>query len=311
MTDQHESCLFVINPSAGAGKALRSWNKLHTYLQNKGIQHHSWISTSAEDLHTYVAQAAVQGQRQIFGMGGDGTIHLILNACLSTGIPLHEFEFAQIPVGTGNDWLKSYGRYAADPVLFYEGLAGGDVKQQMVCRLEFGGTTRFSMNMTGLGFSGKVVETVQRNTLIKKTGAAGYVLSLILSLFAYRDRAVRIVINGFEVRTVLFHLSMGIGKFAGGGMKFCPQADPASRDLELSIVSRINRWKVVRHVLDLFNGSYQKLSEVEVKKGNTISIEAEIPLPLECDGEYLGRFDGLDIEVLPERMNVRVPRANQ
>ena len=96
---------FIINPTAGGGRAKRVEAELRAELERRGVAY--------EMLHTTALNHAVQLSREaaaradceaVISVGGDGTTFEVATGLKNTGKPL-----GIIPAGTGNDFIKSVG----------------------------------------------------------------------------------------------------------------------------------------------------------------------------------------------------------
>ena len=57
-----------------------------------------------------VDKAIKQGYRNIISVGGDGTLHHVVNGIMKQRyIKTSKIKLGVIPLGTGNDWIKTYG----------------------------------------------------------------------------------------------------------------------------------------------------------------------------------------------------------
>jgi len=56
-----------------------------------------------------VQNAIQQGFRNIISVGGDGTLHNIVNGVMMQRyVKSSDITIAVLPIGTGNDWIKTY-----------------------------------------------------------------------------------------------------------------------------------------------------------------------------------------------------------
>jgi len=99
----------TVNPNSGAGKAGKDWPKIKEKLTKAGLEFDFAISTKHRENIDQVGQAIKDGYRKIIGVGGDGTLHHIVNAIFTQNeVTSTEIEVALISIGTGNDWVRHY-----------------------------------------------------------------------------------------------------------------------------------------------------------------------------------------------------------
>ena len=98
----------IMNPTSGNGKSKKSWPHISTLLTNHGIRF-SYAFTKYSKHESELAQNAIKnGFTKIISVGGDGTLHHIVNGIMSQNfIETTTIQVAVIPIGTGNDWVKN------------------------------------------------------------------------------------------------------------------------------------------------------------------------------------------------------------
>ena len=103
------SWYIIINPTSGNGAAVKKWNKIKTYLAQFKIPFAHSFSSYSKHEEILVSEALKIGHRKIICVGGDGTLHHIINGIMTQKYAaISEIIVAVIPIGTGNDWVKTY-----------------------------------------------------------------------------------------------------------------------------------------------------------------------------------------------------------
>jgi YegS/Rv2252/BmrU family lipid kinase len=303
--------LIVVNPVAGTGKGAKIWDKILQHFQGNIETQNVLVTDRESSISERLPSLLHSGLKNICVVGGDGTLHSVVNTIYRNNFHLEEFKFFQIPVGTGNDWIKSHGVNRLEPIQLFKCLTKGTQKEQSLGLITYGDRKQQSkeifVNMTGLGFSGDVVRNTVERQWMKKSGALGYLVSLIYSLAGYTNKWVSITTDTIKDECELFHMSIGIGKYAGGGMMFCPMAIPSDRNFAISRVQKISRFKVIRNLLGLFNGNYVALKEVSTYKASQVIIKSDKPIPVESDGEFLGEHQLVKIQIIDTPLIFLVP----
>jgi YegS/Rv2252/BmrU family lipid kinase len=284
----------IVNPVAGGGRAFRLVEEVKKGFQAKDLRLKVAWSAAPGDIFYWAQQALEQGFRNLLVMGGDGSVHELVNAICK--YPLSEdapVSIGVIPSGAGNDWVRGYFNTSKIPV-FIDSFAEKQIQAQEVCRLQLSHPDnkpceRYFVNVAGAGFSGHVVETVAKWRHLS-LGPLTYLIALVYCLFKYREVEATICIDGKEQTCNLFNLSLGKGHFFGGGIHILPHASPVSGTIAISIVDKINRFKVASKVGQLFKGTYGNTREAQLVDGKTLELHAEKALPFEAEGEFLGLF---------------------
>lgn len=138
-----------------------------------------------------------------------------------------------------------------------------------------------------------------------RTGLLVYLQSLIVAFLEYKIRKVNIKVDRTQVEDLIFSVSVGIGKFNGGGMMQAPDAVPNNGIFEVTLIKKIGVWGILTNLAGLYNGTYVKDSRVVCYKAKEVFISSQKPLAGEVDGESLGKSQ-FHIEILPKKLQVIV-----
>ncbi len=99
-----ERVAVLINPRAGSGRAAGVGHRVVGELRQAGLQVQELVGSDARAAGRLVSQAAADGVDAVIACGGDGLVHLALQAVAETSTVL-----GVIPCGSGNDFAGSLG----------------------------------------------------------------------------------------------------------------------------------------------------------------------------------------------------------
>ena len=108
----------VVNIFAASKKAGAMWRKAETVLLEAGVPFISEKTGDHGNAMNLTCVACERGYRNFIAVGGDGTVHDVLEGIMffmesrrlaGDDISLSDFTLAVIPVGSGNDWIKTTG----------------------------------------------------------------------------------------------------------------------------------------------------------------------------------------------------------
>jgi diacylglycerol kinase family enzyme len=148
--------------------------------------------------------------------------------------------------------------------------------------------SRYFINIAGMGFDAMVAK---KTNVQKDKGRGGtflYFINIFSSLFSYRFSRALITMDQERINRDVFSMNVSICQYNGGGMKQAPFAKPDDGLFDITIIRAIGKFKVIRNVSKLFDGSFVKLPEVSIFTSSKVSIMSETPMYLEVDGESLG-----------------------
>ena len=103
------SFFIVVNPSSGNTNFKKSWETITHFLKLKNINFSYSFTEYRKHEVILVDKAIKQGYRNIISVGGDGTLHHVVNGIMKQRyIKPSKIKLGVIPLGTGNDWIKTY-----------------------------------------------------------------------------------------------------------------------------------------------------------------------------------------------------------
>lgn len=297
----------IVNPSAGGGKAQTHIHEIELLLTNQSIDFEIDVTARPGDAIKIATEAILHGFRKFIVAGGDGTLNEVANAILSQRVvDSKEIILSQLPLGTGNDWRRTYG-IPSNLKACIQLIKTGKTALQDVGLITFQNAgvekQQYYINVAGCGFDAHVTADANKKKLEGKSGMMTYIGSLISSLSTYKDPEVSIEIDGKRHSAKMFTVLAGICKYAGNAMKLVPHAVPDNGMLEIVWVTSMRRMKIVMNIARLFSGSFVRLNEVHLDSCRNLKITSTSPVLLQVDGESVGETP---VEIKLESSRLRV-----
>lgn len=302
----------VVNPAAGNGKGKRSWPEIEKLLMQMGIEYEAVHSEHSGHIIEVVKAALAKGYRYLAAVGGDGTAHEVVNGIFrQTEVPTQEVIFAMIPVGTGNDWIRTHGipnRFKKAILL----MKAGNTKLHDIGKIDYldmddRPQMRYFINVAGLGYDAFVTRASKHGS--RWMGNKLYYLTTILRCVTqYKATRARLVYDDAEVEGSIYSAAVGICIYNGGGAQFVPQAVPDDGLFALTYFQNIGAWDVVMNSRRFYNGTVTALPQATAAQTKLVIMEPvgdDLTL-LEADGEFLGKIPAR-FELLPLALRVIVP----
>ena len=310
----------VVNVFAASRKAGSIWKNAAVMLEEAGVPYKARFTGGELNATALSRKSAAEGYRNFIAVGGDGTIHDVLNGigeyvASAEGVSFSDFTLAVIPVGSGNDWVKSVGvpRDIREAVrLVAEGVRRKQdvVKVSVLDAADLEAeplTVSYMANIAGVGLDARVCEIVNRKKEQGKRGKKLYVSAL---LYCIRHRVpvrASIVCDGVEIFNGKYlSIAFGTGKFSGGGMRQTPLAVIDDGLTDVTVIPDIPLMTIAKEVPKLFTGTFHKvdvLTQARCRKVTVIPAKEADAEPVEVDGEVVGRapVDG-DVTVIFHRL---------
>lgn len=299
--------VLILNPHAGGGKGAKDKRKIIKHLKKNGFEFETFVSEYPRHIISLTNHVIQNGRRKIIMAGGDGSLNEVVNGIFSqTEVMPDEITVAMIPVGTGNDWIKTFG-IPNDYKKAIKRIIKEKTIRQDVGKISFDGNgkpaIRFFANMAGFGFDAMVAE--KANTLKNKgrSGILVYIQSLVSSFIHFQICKTRMQIDQEEINELIFSTSIGIGKYNGGGMMQAPGAVPNNGEFQVTVIRKIGIFGILRNIVGLYNGKFVNDYRVSTYPAKHIKITSERNIAGEADGEILGNHS-FEIEIIPQKLNV-------
>lgn len=325
--ETNQKWLAVVNVFAASRKAGSIWKKAALRLEAAGVDYKARFTGGEYNATGLARKAASEGYRRFLAVGGDGTIHDVLNGIAeyvyspeSEGVKLSDFTLAVVPVGSGNDWVKSVG-VPCDVNAAVDLISQGNIGRQDVVRVNvYDGmpedgqecrvvATSYMANIAGIGLDARVCEIVNRK---KEQGYRGKKLYVSALLYCIRHRVpvyARVICDGKEVfRGKYLSMAFGIGRYSGGGMRQTSLAVMDDGLLDVTVIPDIPLWTIAKEVPKLFTGTFHKvdvLTQARCRKVTVLPDSGSDAEPVEVDGEVIGRAP-VCMEVLEDQLNIVV-----
>ena len=268
-------CAFIVNPAAGNGFALKTMDHLRERLDTAGINYTVHLTEKPGHATEIAAGLAKDGRIDaVISVGGDGTAGEVAAGMTGTGKAM-----GIIPAGTGNDFIKTAG-IPNDPDLAMDLLLKGNAAS-----IDTGTVNdRFFLNVCGTGFDVTVLDYAEKEKK-KHRGLTPYFLGLLKAIFHYQSVHLSMTLDGKDEEGQYLICSVANGRFIGGGIPICPEADISDGKLDAVLIRNIHRWQIPFYLPGLMMSKalqfritrHCKVSEIRIEGQNLrINIDGDI-----------------------------------
>lgn len=294
----------ILNPTSGKGKGLELGQAFLLELQKLGVEVEDLSGRdyleATENGRAAIARSSIDA---LAVAGGDGMVHLGVNLCAGTDVPL-----AIMPCGTGNDAAMTLGIPVDDPVQAAE-LAVSTFDHPRITDLGLGITSvrRFYFfNSASAGFDAIVNRRANRWKFPK--GPSRYTLAMLFELVGFKSLRYYAKIDGRERQLDGMLCAIANGPSYGGGMLVAPKATVDDGLLDLFIVHKISKLELVRVFPKVFTGEHVSHPAVEIVRASTITLLSE-GVPVYADGEPAGQLP-MTVSIAPNALRVLARPSN-
>jgi YegS/Rv2252/BmrU family lipid kinase len=275
--------LVVLNPAAGGGRGARRWRRLRAATpQLEGVP---VVETGrGEEGRVALVKALERSSaRRVLVVGGDGTVHLAVNALLELPADRRP-AFGLVPAGTGSDLARGLG-LPRRPTAALRRALGASPRPLDVLAIETDdGRSRYVVNIASMGLSGAVVPAVNAQ---ERRGALSYLATTLRELLRYQPLHCRVLVDGEPLHEgPIFLVAIANGRFFGKGMKVAPMAHTHDGQLDVVLIPPVPRWQLPFRMPQFLVGVHVHTRLVTTRRGESVRIEVDEDfLPFDLDGE--------------------------
>jgi len=295
----------ILNPIAGKGTAEKRIPELKELLQAAGLEYTIHLTEAPGHAIDLAAQFAREANAAVIAAGGDGTSNEVING-LMQGKGETTPIFGVLPLGRGNDF--SYGCGVSADLAGAVGIIAGGETGPIDVGLVTGGfypEGRYFGNGIGVGFD--TVVGLEAAKMKHVHDAMAYVLGALKTLIKFSTSPViELSFNGKTTTAEVIQVSLMNGSRMGGLFFMAPDAVNSDGKLDLCMVSRLSRGKLMKTIVHYTKGTQKGLDWVTIDQATTYGLKAlKGGMIVHADGETICT-DGkeLTVECVPGPLRI-------
>jgi YegS/Rv2252/BmrU family lipid kinase len=282
----------VVNPHAGRRRVGEEVPELERTLRARGLAYRLLRTEGRGDAVRFARQALEGGARFLVAVGGDGTVHEVVNGMLEgDGTPVgDEPVLGVVAAGSGCDFIRTFG-LPGDASRACLHLTGDNTYPLDVGKVTYttvaGNTdTRFFVNVAEVGLGAAVAARAER--MSPRLGQSKYFFGFWLTLPRFKLATVRVQADRRTYEGPAYLVIVGNAQYNGGGMKISPRSYPGDGVLDVLVFKgpKSDSFTMIPKVYRGEHVPHDHVEEFRVRR--ELVIEADRPLPVEADGEVLG-----------------------
>ncbi len=331
----HPSTFVVVNPASQGGKASETWLSIKDkLLQSIGAFDYQETREAGHAIRI-AREASERNYKIIIAMGGDGTIHEVVNGIM-TAETAQKPSLGLLGVGTGGDFIRSlnYPRRIEEQIHL--------LKTQRTITIDIGfieyndrlhqKKSRYFINIADLGLGGETVRRMHAMPFSTKRKWQ-YLTQTLASFVSWKPIPLKITVGDedeagrqkrrnplgrnmtipvkkqIELKPLV--LIMANGSYFGGGMPIAKNAKLNDGLLDVIALNDLPLWMIPVAIPLLYAGKihllpqahYWRTSEIIVSNVQATSLPDAQEIPLDIDGEPAG-YGPVRVRLLPAALKV-------
>jgi sphingosine kinase len=289
----------VVNPRGGTRRGLRVLDRVKPLFAEARAELDVHVTQYPGHAREIVRTAELDGLTGICVVGGDGTVHEVVDGLMQRGqspcAPL-----GLIPAGSGNTVHRHLR--CTDPVEATRRILAGATCPLDVARATMGDQIVYCVNIIGWGAVADINGTAE---WLRKMGPSRYAVAALWHMVKPKRRRARLVLDGEAVDDEFLFIIGCNTKFTGREMQLAPHADIGDGKIDVVVLRRASRFQMLRLFSKVFSGSHLSLGYVEYHQVRSFAIESAGHEVLDLDGEIKGTAP-VQVQMLPSALQVFV-----
>jgi diacylglycerol kinase (ATP) len=281
----------IVNPHAGKRRVAQSIPDLQRALAERELPHRLVLTEGPGDATRLAREALDAGGRFLVAVGGDGTVHEVVNGMMEDGEPVvADAVLGVVAAGSGSDLVRTFG-LPGDATRACAHLTGDNTYPFDVVKITYvdadgGQAIRYCANVAEAGLGAAVAARAAR--MPARLGQSRYFAAFWRVLPGFRLANVTVRADRKEYRGSAYQVVVGNCQFYGGGMKISPRSFPGDGVVD-ALVFKGPKSDAFTMIAKVYRGDHVPHAHIaEMRAKVAVRVEADRPLPVEADGEILG-----------------------
>ncbi len=283
----------LTNPTSGKGKGARVVEEALPRLRAAGYAVRNLVGRDADEALDLAHQCVSDGIETLVVVGGDGMVHLAVQALADT-----ETRLGLIPAGTGNDVARYFDVPRKDTAAAVDVVIAGHERRVDLARIG----SKVYVTVLAAGFDAIVNERANEMTWPK--GQMRYNLATLAELRTLKPIPYVVEIDGEQQRFEATMVAVGNGPSFGGGLRITEGAVLDDGLLDVVWFRPLSRRELLKAYPKLFKGTHVHHRDYRHRHAKRVTIAAP-GITAYADGERIGPLP-LTVEVAPLALRVLV-----
>ncbi|MCX6874150.1 MAG: diacylglycerol kinase family lipid kinase [Verrucomicrobia bacterium] len=283
----------IFNPKARSQRGRRALR----FLAEKAAHFELFATNHEDEARELAARFAAAGAPVVIAAGGDGSLNAVVRGLAGSNTAL-----AILPTGTMNVFARELGIPFDNLARAFEVIERGFVREIDL----FEANKVPFVQMAGVGFDAKVIERTTWESK-KALGPLAYLLAAVKVLGEHPPQMEVLCADGRRETGVV--VLAGNGTLYGGPFKFFRKADNQDSMLDVLVYKAAGYRLVLDLLRGLAAGGIDLVSSASYLQTADFVVRADCEVPVEVDGELLGRFREVHFAEAASRLRVIAPEV--
>lgn len=284
---------FVVNPISGGVDKEPFLKSAKNLCNTYGIEYTIFKTTGKNDEEELKKALQHHHPDKIISVGGDGTTLFTALCIMGSNFPM-----GIVPLGSANGMAVELGvnskpLEALKDIIMSERIEGLDLIKV--------NDKHYSIHIGDVGINAQIVESYEKDP---NRGMVTYAKYFIEQIRTLQPFSVKIKTNDTYDTYNTYMVAICNSRKYGTGVPLNKESNPMDGQFEIVLVNNINTNAILKAGLAVFDDSYLDSNASKVITTKEAEISFEEPLTLQLDGEVIGKFDQLKIEIVPSAVKL-------
>ena len=292
--------ILTVNPHGGTKKGPQLLKKVKPIFEASGIELFIIETTFAGHAKELANQLDLTEYDGFIGIGGDGTLHEIINGMLSRPDE-NKIPIGIIPGGSGNSYMHDLN--LTDPLKAAKAIIQRNTKFLDTAQVEVNHVVKYANNMIGWGL---VTDVGKKAEHYRWMGTNRYTILSVMEVFLHKSRSAALIMDDKKIEDEFTFIIACNSMHVGKGMKMAPKARLDDGLIDLIVIrAGASRIRLLQVLPKLFDGSHINEPEVEYYQTSKFSLIPETDEILNIDGEIMGSTP-IKVKMIPKAFEMFV-----
>lgn len=290
---------YLNNPASHGGQGTKYFSLIKNELDKNNISYEAVETKYAGHGTELVKDLDFSKYDALVVSGGDGTLFETINGYFENKSAIR-IPIGVIPIGRGNAFARDLDLHPDKLAEAVKTVALGKTKMVDVGQFKTNNKQFYFINILGFGFVTDVAKTAFK---LRALGHLSYILGVLYRTIFLKAYKLKIEVDGkvYERENVFAEISNT--RYTGKDFLMAPSAILDDGLLDITLLNKVTRIKLLQALPKIFTGDHVKMKEVECFKASHIKIVTEPNKLLTPDGQLM-ESTPIEVECLSKGIEI-------
>jgi YegS/Rv2252/BmrU family lipid kinase len=292
---------YINNPAAGHKNGEKFFPLIIKEFENQKIEVDSVKTEYPNHATEIVNRLDFTKYDGLAVSGGDGSLFEIVNGYFSNP-SIKRIPIGIIPVGRGNAFARDINLFLDRWQESISVIKSQNTKMVDVGMFSSNNKKFYFINILGFGFVTDVGKTAFK---LRAFGDLSYILGVFHATISLKPFMLQLEIDGKQIERENVFVEISNSRYTGKDFLMAPNASIEDGLLDVTLLNKLTRIKLMQCLPKIFTGEHLKMREVETFKAREIKIVTTPKKLLTPDGQLM-ESTPIEIECIPKAIEVFV-----